>query len=568
MGDRSKQSIHILVCLVSIGFFILIMRLGYLQLWMHQKYSTLAEQNRIRIDPIMAPRGKIYDRHGVVLAEDRQSFQYILKKTPPPSSEQALLSTHCFPDRTSFEITAGQSIIARRLSPHELVCVSFFDPLLPSFGLESRFVRYYPFGEMTSHLLGYLGPGTPEQLAKLSSLERKARYNLGRSGIEAIYEQNLRGTPGWKQREVNAKGKTIRHIDAIDPSPGEDITLTLDMRLQKAAYDALASHVGAFVILDPRNGELLALASRPSFNANAFSYGIPHSLYQALLDHPDQPLYHRATQGLYPPASTIKPYYALAALATGTIQAEDSIQDQGWFTLEHSRHIFHDWKRSGHGRVNLPRAIAVSCDTYFYQLAVKMGIERMAEWLERFGFGTPNAQPLSQRSGLVPSPAWKKSRHQQAWTPGDTVNTGIGQGALLVTPIQQALAAATLANRGQPMALKILSTSPARPLPAISADPKDWQSVIAGMQRVVQDPEGTAHRLSQLPITLAAKTGTAQVVSLDKHKGKRRHMDHHWLIGFAPVDEPKIAFAILIEHEHVAVNVAERFFQLWLSESK
>lgn len=550
------------ICII-IGFLILCIRLFYLQIYLHKKYSTLAENNRFRIDPLQAVRGKILDRNGVILADNKNSYQLIYHHHPKENlNAQLPWLQKCLPHTTELQTIRNLSVISRRLSIKELSCLSHYQDAIPSFTLESRMIRYYPFGEATSHLLGYMAPPTAEQNALLSPTERKALYTMGRSGIENIYETSLRGHVGWDQREVNAKGRTIRYLDHIPSTPGEDVQLTIDSRLQQAAFDALKHHSGAIVALNPQDGSLLALASRPTYNANDFSYIISQKLYQELLEDTNKPLYHRATQGLYPHASIIKPFYALAALEDNIVTATESIHDAGWFSLPHSSHIFHDWKRSGHGIVNLDRAITVSCDTYFYKLSLKMGIDRMASWLKKFGFGQSIGTPLTMRTGLVPTPEWKKQR-KMTWQAGDTVITGIGQGAMLTTPLHAARAAAIMAMRGNNYALKITMTEPTTLVDTVDALASSYDTVIQAMVHVVSAVDGTAHPLHTLPFTLAAKTGTAQVVSLNNHTKKRHHDDHHWLIGFAPVEHPRIAFAILIEHQHVALQVASEFLQAW-----
>lgn len=559
----STKSIRIYQCLILLGFSIIIGRLFWIQIIQHSKYSTLAEHNRIRIEALQATRGKILDRHGIILAENRTSFQLIYQHLPTSdiTKELPYIQT-CLSHYTDIQPSPNQSVISRRLTSHELSCLAFYDDQTPSFHLEPRHIRSYPFGKVTSHLLGYMAPPTQNQLNSLNTLERKAIVNMGRSGIEVLYEKKLRGTPGWKQQEVNARGRQIREMDQIEPVAGDNITLTLDSQLQTLAYSALGDHIGAFIILDPNDGSLLALASTPSFNANDFSYGIPSKLFTSLIEDPQKPLYHRATHGLYPPASIIKPFYALAALEEGVVTASESIQDKGWFTLENSKHVFHDWRRAGHGVVDLERAISVSCDTYFYRLSTKMGIKRMEKWLHIFGFGESIAKPLTSRSGLVPSPEWKKSR-KQIWTAGDTVITGIGQGSLLVTPIQAALALSRVASKGMGYRLRLNLHDTPEPLQAISAQDSSWEHVIRGMTRVITDSDGTAWRMKSLKMDIAAKTGTAQVVSLDHHKGKKQHRDHNWFVGFTPAENPKIVFVVLIEHEHVASKVAAEFLKKW-----
>lgn len=554
----NNKRIKLIQFSIILLFSILLLRLFWLQIIYHNKYSTLAEQNRIRISGIPAKRGKILDRNGKILADSRASFQYIYhKKAQENLEDQFKIISKCLLAK-NLQHDSNQPIIARRLSAHELTCLSLHDDVTTSFALESRLVRFYPYGEITSHLLGYLAPATTTQIESFNTLERKAITNTGRSGIELIYEEKLRGQPGWMQHEVNARGHSIRKIDEKPPITGEDIYLTIDIDLQKMAYDALYRHTGAFVIIDPNDGSLLALASRPTFNANEFSYGIPKKLYQNLLENPQKPLYNRATQGLYPPASTIKPYYALLALENG-VSAKHQIFDSGAFILDNSSHIFHCWKLSGHGLVDLQHALAVSCDTYFYKLSLQFGGQKLHDWLQLFGFQESLGKPLTYRSSLIPSPEWKKNKKQK-WTTGDTINMGIGQGAMLTTPLHAALAISRIAMRGDGYAQRLTKHEDIVPLEKINIQESSWDQVISGMQRVITDADGTAHSLSKLNLDIAAKTGTAQVVGFDKNKGKQKHTAHHWLVGFYPATKPLLAFAILVEHEHAALEVAEQFF--------
>ena len=446
--------------------------------------------------------------------------------------------------------------------------------------IQARLIRHYPHGPVAVHALGYVGSISQHDLEVLDGENYAGTTHVGKIGVEKAREDALHGSVGFRQILVNAQGRGLEELERDRPQPGEDVILALDLRLQMDAEAALGGRRGSIVAIDPANGHVLALVSQPGYDPNLFSVGISTKDYRRLQEDPDIPLFNRALRGLYPPGSTIKPMIGLAGLQYGTMEPWERTFCLGHFSLPGSSHRFRDWKKTGHGHVNLKEAVAQSCDVYFYELALKLGIDNLHDFLAGFGLGARTGIDVpSEKGGTLPSREWKRSRfsrrEDQVWYPGETLITGIGQGYLQTTPLQLAHATAIVAARGQrfrPMLITgvrdtvtsedVMFEPEALP-PVRLIDENLWQEVIDTMVAVVHGPTGTARRIGEnAPYTIAGKTGTAQVISIaqdaeyDEKELEERQKDHALFVAFAPAEAPRIAVAVIVENGGSGSGVA------------
>jgi len=583
---RVVAAVVVILLLVAV----LGVRLYYLQVVRHEYFSDLSQGNRIRIEPLPPSRGLILDRHGEPLALNRPAYQLELVREQTPDVEDTLsrltqlgLLAEEDLDRTRRAIKARRSFdavpIRLQLSEEELARFAVNRPDFPGVEVRPRLTRYYPKGGTGVHAIGYVGAISEKDQESIDIANYAGTTLIGKLGVERAFEDELHGRAGHQQLLVNAQGRRVERVgldtprlQRKEPVAGSDVYLAVDARLQQVAEDALTGHRAALVAIDPRNGDVLAFVSTPTFDPNGFARGLTYAEYDALAKDIDVPLYDRALRGVYPPGSTIKPLVALAALQNGVTTPEERRLCRGAFQLPGSSHRYRDWKRGGHGSVNMHMAIAVSCDVYFYAASAELGIDRMHDFLAQFGLGDKVGLDIGgERTGILPSTQWKRKAFKkpelQVWFPGETVIAGIGQGYMLTTPLQLAHAAAAIAMRGKRYAPRLvravrdgesgaLRELPPVELPSVEvADPSYWDVVIGGMVGVTNDPWGTARR-SQLgaPYRIAGKTGTAQVFSVgqkeryDEKEVAERLRDHALFIAFAPADEPKIAVAVVVEN--------------------
>lgn len=585
--------VGVLVCTL-----ILLSRLVYLQIIQHNLYTTLSKQNQVNLIPIEPNRGLIYDRNGVLLAENIPVFSLEITPDRVESLKQTILRLQKIvpiskDDIKSFykqlrQKRAFEHIPLRlKLTDTEVAKFSVNQYRFPGVAVRARLIRHYPMNEALSHVLGYVGRINERELEKVDTANYSATNFIGKVGIEKFYEDQLHGSVGYEQVETNASGRIVRVLKRTPPIPGKNLYLSIDSGLETAAEEALGDLRGAVVAIQPNTGEVLALVSSPSYNPNLFVRGISTKQYNKLSKSPDQPLYNRAIRGQYPLASTIKPFLALEGLDTRTVTRAYKIFDPGWYKLPRNSHLYRDWKRGGHGWINVTRAIMVSCDTYFYNLANMMGIGKIDNILTRFGFGiSTNIDMGEELPGLVPGPAWKKHTKGMNWYTGDTLISGIGQGYMLTTPLQLAVATAALAEHGiryQPHLLyksesadgKFTTASKEQRYPVLLKHKWVWNTVINAMQQVITSREGTGYRFGRnTPYTVAAKTGTAQVFSakfhehLDEKNLPMNLRDHSLFIAFAPVDNPKIAIAVVVENSSKAANIARKVMDYYLIPQK
>lgn len=571
---------------ICIGFALVLMgilltRFVYLQLVRHDYYQTLAEGNRISVVPIVPNRGLILDRNGVVLAHNYSG--YTLEITPSKTAdleatinELSTLVEITPRDRKRFRKLLAERrnfetlMIRNRLSDEEVARFAAQQYRFPGVEIKARLFRDYPFGEKTAHLIGYIGRINQTDVEQLEENDLAANYRgsdyIGKTGLEQSYENELHGITGVEQVEVDSGGRAVRMLSRTPPVSGNTLVLSIDAKLQEIAEQSFGNYRGSLVAIDPSNGEVLAFVSKPGYDPSLFIDGIDTQSWDELNNSPDTPLNNRALRGQYPPGSTIKPFMALAGLHYKVRSPDYTISDPGYFMLPGKRHQYRDWKKDGHGSVDMFKSIVISCDTYYYGLAIDLGIDNIFAYQSQFGFGKKTGIDLEgETSGLLPSQEWKAKRYKQKWYAGDTVSVGIGQGYNLVTPLQLAYATATLANGGtgyKPHLVREVRSSRTNENRLIGSqtaievkiDPAHLDLVKRAMVAVTQ-PGGTAAQAAAgTPYHIAGKTGTAQVIGIkqgekyDADKIHERHRDHAWFIAFAPAEEPKIALVVLAEN--------------------
>ena len=576
---RLRLGFAALVVLTCFG--ILAARFFYLQVVRYEHYQTLAENNRISLVPIVPNRGLILDRNGVVLAHN--FFVYTLEITPSKVENVeetidalAQLVEVNANDRKRFKKLRDQSHsfesvpLRSHLTEAEAARIAVNRFRFPGVEIRSRLFRHYPQGSLGSHLIGYIGRINDKDVERIKAAGDDSNYkgsdHIGKMGLEQYYERHLHGITGIQQVEIDADGHAVRVLSSTAPVPGNDLILSVDSKLQQIAENAFGDRRGAMVALDPSTGEVLAYVSMPTFDPNLFVDGIDTESWNALNNSLDKPLINRPLRGIYPPGSTFKPFVALAGLEHGKREPPFSIADPGFYMLPGSSHRYRDWKPGGHGQVDVKRAITVSCDTFFYGLALDLGIERLTSFVSHFGFGKKSGLDMEgELSGLLPTPQWKAKRWKQKWYPGETLITGIGQGYMLATPMQLAQATAILANNGVAVrphlvaAIKESSTGTRRPMPIeitdrVELNPQHVELVKQGMMDVTL-PGGTAASIGAgSPYAIAAKTGTAQVIGIkqgekyNEHAIDERHRDHALFIAYAPAEAPRIALAVIVEN--------------------
>ena len=571
--------------LLVIGILFLAARMFYLQVMQHDLYTTLSDKNRIQVQSVPPIRGLIYDRNGELIADNVPSFSLTITRERVEDLESTLKSIDALIGLTPEQIESFERRLSRRQRPYEAVPIllrmtqeqiaqiSVNRYSLPGVDVQAKLVRHYPHGDLMAHAVGSVRRINEDDARRLDSVAYSGTEHVGKIGVEKYYENVLLGKVGYQRVETDARGRIMKVLDSTPPEPGSNLMLHVDSGLQRVASDALGDRRGTVVAIDPKTGGILALVSKPSYDPNLFIAGIDHATYASLRDSIDVPLFNRALQGQYEPGSTLKPFLGLIGLATGTTSKEYKIEDPGWYKLPQNERLYRDWnwKKSGiggHGLVNIEKAIYRSCNIYFYELAVKLGIDRIHDGLALFGFGQNTAIDLPEaRKGLLPSRAWKLGSRGEPWYPGDTVNIGIGQGDILVTPLQLATAVAVLANRGGTVTPHMLKQNPLvtrdNQLPDIDLIPEQaWELVIKSMENVVHrgnqgfGENGTAWAYigRGIEYRMAGKSGTAQVVGIaqgelyDAELIAERNRKHAWFIAFAPVDDPKIALAVLVEN--------------------
>jgi penicillin-binding protein 2 len=575
------------VIVITVMVVTLIGRLTYLQVLRHDYYAELSQGNRVRLDPIPASRGLIFDRNGKVMADNEPAYQLELVREQVPDLNDTLkrLTALGLVDRDEFDDTRRVILSRRsfdsvpvrlRLSDEEIGRFAVHRYQFPGVDLATRQTRHYPYGQLAVHALGYVSAISVQDLEHIDRVTYAGTTLIGKLGIESTYERPLHGKNGFREILVNAQGRSVQREGAFAPelhsqapTAGDDLVLSIDLATQQAAEEALGDHRGAVVAIDPGNGDVLALASKPGFDPAGFARGLSRREYAALSDDIDKPLFNRALRGTYPSGSTIKPVIALAGLTYHVVDPNRQEFCAGAFHLPGSSHLYREGKGGKHGYVDLERAIARSCDVYFYGLASTIGAEHIADFMTPFGYGRLTGIDISgEKPGLLPSPEWKrkafKRPQDQVWFPGETVNFGVGQGYLLVTPLQLAHVASVLAERGKSFRPRLVSgvrdlEGNVKPIVPAQLPPIDnitdaaWDLMLRGM--IGAATYGTAAAISKgARYSIAGKTGTAQVFTVgqsEKYVEKNvaeRLRDHAWFIAFAPAEAPRIAIAVLVEN--------------------
>jgi penicillin-binding protein 2 len=577
----------------------LVARAVYLQIINQTHYATLSENNRVNILPIPPIRGLIYDRNGILLAQNLPSFRLELVPEHITDFDGTIKELRKLVRLTDEDLANYHRYrrkkrrfegvpLRYRLTDEEVARIAANQYRLPGVEIRAELARHYPLGKLAAHAVGYVARINEEELRNIDSSDYSGTSYIGKVGIEQYYENLLHGTVGYQQVESNAAGRILNVLERTLPVPGKNLYLNLDMRLQAAAEKAFGDKNGALVALDPRSGAVLAFVSVPSYDPNLFVNGLDSKTYKQLRNSPDRPLFNRALRGQYPPGSTIKPFIGLTGLELGVVTPDKPLTCPGWYMLKNDPHRYRDWKKQGHGKTDLRKAIVQSCDVYFYDLSLTLGIDRIHQYLSNFGLGKRTGIDLNgEASGLLPSQEWKRRARGVAWYPGETLIAGIGQGFMLTTPLQLASITATLSEYGrrvQPHLLYAIQdadeknyqlVTPVIETPVPIAHKSDWQTIIEAMQNVIRSPRGTAHRLSyNLPYTAAGKTGTAQVFGVqqgEEYDAKEVHeklRDHALFIVFAPVKKPHIAVAVIVENGghggSVAAPIARQVMDAYL----
>jgi len=583
---------------------LLLSRLLYLQFFEYSHFKTLSENNRVRLQAISPNRGLIYDRNGVVLAENRPSYRLEVVPEQVEDMNTTLQELGELVELDDATVERFRKAVSRsrpfegvplrtKLSDEEVARLAVNRYRFPGMEITAKLGRYYPLGERAEHVIGYVGRIDEDELRRVDEANYSGTSHIGKVGLERYYEKELHGQVGYQNVEVNVQGRMLRVLDKTPPTPGNDLVLTLDAELQAIAEDAMGEYTGAAIAMDPRTGEVLAMASMPSYDPNLFVHGISVKDYAALRNSDKRPLFNRAISGQYPPGSTAKPFIGLAGLEYKAIGHKETVFCQGYYLLPNEERKYRDWKKTGHGEMDFKDAVAQSCDVYFYELAYRLGIDRMYAFMHQFGFGEPTGlDTVGERSGLMPSREWKQRSRNRVWFPGETLITGIGQGYMLATPIQLAAATSIMAMRGKvmrPHLLKLIKYPASNE--SVTIAPKmtrqielqrdvNWHYAIDAMREVVQGIRGTAHHAIgyKLGYEMAGKTGTAQVLGIaqdeeyDAESLAKKLRDHALFVAFAPLDDPQIAVAVIAENgghgSGVAAPIARKIIDAWLQRQK
>lgn len=606
-GDRRGEKrllrvrAFLLASFVMLSLVLIGMRLFQLQVVQHEHFTTLSNDNRIKIQPMPPTRGLIYDRNGVLLADNVPSYALTIAPDKVDDLEATIAALSELVPISELDIERFERLLPQRrrfegvpirldLNQAERARFAVQSHRFPGVEIAAELSRYYPEGIHTAHVVGYVGRINEQELERIDGSDYAGSSHIGKVGVEKYHEGLLHGHVGYQQAVVNARGRVLERREEKTPVPGRDLHLFLDLDLQRDAAAALGDHRGAVVAIEPDTGGVLAMVSSPSYDPNPFVGGIGFKAYAALRDDIDRPLYDRAIRGQYPPGSTIKPFIALAGLATGVATAHEGKYCGGYFQLPGHSHRYRCWRRGGHGSLAMEDAIVQSCDVYFYRLAYDMGIERLDDLLAEFNFGHPTGADIAgELGGLLPSPEWKRRARNQPWFPGETLIVGIGQGAFLATPLQLAAATAAMANGGTFVQPRLVSETRAslgapleptqpntRPIP--DQDPTHWQAIIDAMSNVVEGRRGTARRIRSDAYRIAGKTGTSQVFTVGQNETyneaevAERLRDHALFVGFAPIDAPRIAVAVIVENGGhggaTAAPIARAVMDSWLLDQR
>ena len=591
--------------IIAVCILALLGRYVWLQVFAFDGFSIRSESNRVAVRPVVPNRGIIYDRRGRVIADNQPAYRLEIVPEKVPGKLEGLENLL---DELSSLIDLDED--ERNAFHKSRRNYRLFDSVPLKFNLSEREVarfavnrhrfqgadvvpylsRHYPYGELLTHVLGYTGRLDADDISRVDEGNYRGTRTIGKTGIEKYQETELHGVSGFERVETNVRGRVLRVLERQDAIAGTDLVLSIDVAVQQAAWDALGDRPGSVVAIDPIDGSVIALVSKPAYDPNAFVGGISQQAYNEILNAPGRPLFNRALKGGYEPGSTLKPFVGLAGLELGVVTPETRVFSSGKFYIKNYDRPYRDWKGGGHGWVDIRSALEQSVNTYFYSLAMEMGIDRMHDYLAQFGFGSPTGIDVpGEGKGLLPSREWKRGALAEPWYPGETVIAGIGQGFNVVTPLQLANALSTLVNGGtrfSPRLLYATKSAGVERAKRINApvefqvpvkDQQDWQVILDGMDLVVNGSRGTARKVAvDAHFRTGGKTGTAQVYQLAANKKDNpeevpEHLrDHAWFIAFAPVDAPRIAIAVVVEHggggSTAAAPVARVTLDAWLDQ--
>jgi len=578
---KFRAIVAAIICLLMLTG--LLARLSWLQIVDYAHFASLSEHNRIRLMELPPTRGLIYDRNGVILAENKPTFHLEIIPEQVEDMEQTLKGLgeivtisdsemERFKEQLRVRRSFQRISLRARLNEDEVAKLAVNRHRFPGMDINARLSRHYPFGKTTAHLVGYVGRINQKELTVIDEGNYRGTTHIGKTGLEKYYESELHGQVGRQNVEVNAQGRVLRVIDKVASVPGNDLVLNLDIEMQQIAEEMLGEFAGAVIAIEPHTGAVVVFVSNPGFDPNLFVHGISHKNYNALQHDVDKPLFNRAVFGQYPPGSTFKPFLGLAGVEQHRFGPRESLYCKGHYLLpdDDTERKYRDWKKEGHGMVDLTKAIEESCDVYFYELAYRSSIDRMHDFMSLFGFGSRTGiDLLGERKGLLPSTEWKKRVHRTVWYPGETLIAGIGQGYMLTTPVQLAVATAALASRGEKIVPRLLKEvhnvsddtvkirEPSRTMIELRNE-NHWQLMFDAMKKVVHGTWGTARATGWgMKFKMAGKTGTAQVFGIaqdeeyDEATVAKKLRDHGLFIGFGPVDDPVLAVTIVAENgEH------------------
>lgn len=567
------------LAVIGVLLALLIGRLTYLQVVSHDLFTTLSQNNRVKLEPVAPTRGLIYDRKGRILAENIPSFSLELIPERIDDLNQTLAELGRIVTISEDDLERFHRLRKRnrrfeplpvrvQLNEVEVAAFAINRHRFPGVDVQAGLLRHYPQGELLSHVLGYVGRIDEDELNVVDATNYSATRFIGKVGIEKTYEGLLHGRVGTRKIETNAEGRMLRVLESDPSLPGNNLTLNIDIDLQRAALAALGEHNGAVVAIEVNNGAVAALVSKPGYDPNLFVTGISSRDYQALQERSDRPLFNRALAGQYPPGSTIKPILGLGALENNVVHSNGRSFCIGYYQLEGDERKYRDWKREGHGQTDISKAIVESCDVFFYELALEMGIDRIHAYLSRFGLGQRTGiDMVGEMPGLLPSRTWKRRERNLPWFPGETLITGIGQGFTLTTPLQLANATAILASNGQRFEPRVAYSTEGPVVqeryPIESAAREgvgivregNWKTIKKAMTDVTHSLRGTARRIgADAPYRIAGKTGTAQVFGIKQDEEYEveevayKLRDHALFVAYAPADNPRIAVAVIAEH--------------------
>jgi len=578
---KFRAIVAAILCLLMLAG--LLFRLAWLQIVDYRHFSDLSENNRIRLMALPPTRGLIYDRNGVVLAENKPTFHLEIipeqvedmDATLKGLSEIVTISEgemERFKEQLRIRRSFQRISLRTRLNEDEVARLAVNRHRFPGMDIKARLSRFYPQGETVAHAVGYVGRINQKDLTVIDEGNYRGTTHIGKTGLEKYYEAELHGRVGRQKVEVNAQGRVLRVLEKVPPVAGNDLTLNLDIELQKMAEEGLGEFAGSVIAIEPHTGAVVVFVSKPGFDPNMFVHGISHKDYNALSHGVYNPLFNRAIFGQYPPGSTFKPFIALAGIEQRRFGVKESLYCRGHYLLpgDDTERRYRDWKKEGHGMVDFSKAIEQSCDVYFYELAYRMGIDSMHDFLAQFGFGEKTGiDLLGERRGLLPSTAWKKKKKRTVWYPGETLIAGIGQGYMLSTPLQLAVATAALASRGEKIVPRLLrevheasddsikTREPSKNIIKLRRE-SHWDATFRAMEKVVHGTWGTARATGwSMKFKMAGKTGTAQVFGIaqdeeyDAETVAKKLRDHGLFIGFGPVEDPVLAVAVVAENgEH------------------